>query len=79
MAFLWKFERDVPDILWAMMLWKFEILERIYGIISAFATQEPNYQFLMANNWLVLKAKRLKIGNVTKFHKFFCLLKSICK
>ena len=33
----------------------------------------------MANNWLVIKAKRFEIGDLTKFNKFFYLLKSISK
>ena len=37
------------------------------------------YKFLMVNNWFVIKGKRLKIGDLTKFNKFSYLLKSICK
>ena len=40
MSYLWKFEPDIPDNLWAMMLWKFEILRRMYWTISTFDTQE---------------------------------------
>ena len=34
-----NFEREVPDNLWAMMLRKLEILQTMYGIISALATK----------------------------------------
>ena len=40
MSYLWDFERNLSDYLWEMALWKFEILQRLYGLISAFATQE---------------------------------------
>ena len=36
------------------------------------------YQVLMANNGLVVQAKRLKTGGFEKLNKFLYLLKSIC-
>ena len=33
----------------------------------------------MAYNFLVIKAKRVRIGDLTKFNTFFYLLKSICE
>ena len=48
----------------------------MYGVIALLSPK--NVSILMANNWLVIKAKRLKIGDLTKFNNFFCLLKSIC-
>ena len=33
----------------------------------------------MANNWLVIKTKRLKTGGLSKFNMLFYFLKSICK
>ena len=46
------------------MLWKFEILHNVcMGSFNTFATQNIFHQFFMANNWLVIKAKMLKIGN----------------
>ena len=55
-----------------MILWKFENLQRIYGVIS------PRiHQFFMAINWLVIKARMVhKIGDLTKFNKFYYLLTS---
>ena len=37
---LWEFECNIPDNLWAMVLSKCKILQRMCGLIKAFATQE---------------------------------------
>ena len=50
----------------------------MYGLISAF-THSRIYQFLMANNSLVMKSKKLERVHFSKFNKFFYLLKSIFK
>ena len=35
--------------------------------------------FCVANNWLVVKAISLKLGDLTKFNKFVYISKSISK
>ena len=74
MSYLWNIERNLPNNLWVMTLWKFEILQGMYG----WHYSHPKmYQFLMANKSVISKAKRLKIGYLTKLNTFFYHFKSI--
>ena len=62
MSYLWTFEPEIPDNLGAVMLWKVVILKRksTFNLWHHWRFCHPRmYQFLMANSWLVVKAKGL--------------------
>ena len=62
MSHLWTFEPEIPDNLGAVMLWKVVILKRksTFNLWHHWRFCHPRmYRFLMANSWLVIKAKGL--------------------
>ena len=62
MRYLWKFERDIPDDIWAMMLWKFETLERMHGMITALASQEfSSFWWQITDSLSTLEGIKLEI------------------